>query len=132
MYFDQIVGGQELASRVDELEGRIHNLASELKDVKADLARVGERRRPGPVESAVARAEERRDELTKAQEELTNARYLLSYWRNVSREQTGKIKAAEERAVEAESKLDQVRRFAENNILGAHSKVAYIRNVVRP
>lgn len=132
MYFDQIVGGQELASRVDELEGTIHNLASELKDVKADLARVGERRRPGPVESAVARAEERRDEPTKAQEELTNARYLLSYWRNVSREQAGKIKAAEEHAVEAENKLDEVRRYAENSIMGAHTKLAYIRKILRP
>src|SRR5690606_23024999 len=42
MYFDQIKGGRDLVVRVAELEGTAHRLASELKDVKRDLARKGD------------------------------------------------------------------------------------------
>lgn len=84
-------------------------------------------------------AEELYDELKKAQEELHEVKTSRDYWRNIGREQAeqlrgvdGKLKAAEEHATEAEDKLDQVRGVAENVIMDAHTKIAYIRNVVRP
>lgn len=127
--------------RVETRRETIRNLENSQKGLRQRVVRIGEtnkillerkqeiEREKERLSNEIARQEGGSPSLL---EELTNARYLLSYWRNVSREQTGKIKAAEERAVEAESKLDQVRRFAENDVLGAHSKVAYIRNVVRP
>lgn len=84
-------------------------------------------------------AEELHDELKKTQEELHEARTSRDYWRNIGREQAeqlrgvdGKLKAAEEHATEAESKIDHVRRCTENAVMEAHTKIAYIRNVIRP
>src|SRR5690606_21240006 len=76
--------------------------------------------------------EELRDELRKTQEALHEAKTSASFWRLHAREKSEKHKAAEGRAVEAESKLGDIRRVAENDVMAANSKVAYIRRILRP
>lgn len=77
-------------------------------------------------------AEELHDELKKTQEELHEIKTSRDYWRGIVRGTEDKLQAAEEHAVEAENKLDGVRRCAENVIMEAHTKIAYIRNIIRP
>lgn len=151
MYFDQIVGGPELASRVDglservakieskfapeperdhELEDKVRYLASRCEQLKSSNAALRDRLEVSQNRTLKVleflkierrRVETRRDTIRN----LENSQKGL-------RQRVERIGETNKILLERKQEIEREKERLSNDLLGAHTKLAYIRKVIRP
>lgn len=151
MYFDQIVGGRDLVARLDGLSERVAKIESkfaseperdhELEDKVRYLASRCEQLKSSNA-TLRDRLEVSQNRTLKVLEFLKIERRRVETRRETIRNLENSQKGLRQRVVrigetnkillERKQEIEREKERLSNELLGAHEKIAYIRNVVRP